>query len=405
VRFRPARLAGGALIALLGSIAWAILRRNDPGPTAPPAAGPVASSSTATTHHQPDRPSRLWVGLLGAILSLSIGLGAALPLLVKTWTSFVLPVGIVGGFALLIVCIFFLPQTIAPSRSAEDLEGMDGLTVKDRIQLADDRRKLQNDVRTALLQGVAGGALLVGLLFTWQQQRATVQQVNDQLTVTRQGQIGERFSRAIGQLGSDKLDVRLGGIYELEQLARQADDRRLVIYEVLAAYTRQHAPRSTTRQQMVQLRAPDVQLRAPDVQAALTVLGRREHHPKDPSLDLSGVRGADLAGADLREADLREAYLDHSDLHATGLNRADLRGAELNRSSLFGAFLRGADLRGAHLNDADLEYADLRGADLRGAHLNGANLRGAHLNGAVADSKTVWPSRFDWKAKGVRQLP
>jgi hypothetical protein len=36
--------------------------------------------------------------------------------------------------------------------------------------------------------------VLVGVLFTWQQQ-ATSRQVADQLTVTRQGQVGERFSR------------------------------------------------------------------------------------------------------------------------------------------------------------------------------------------------------------------
>jgi hypothetical protein len=33
-------------------------------------------------------------------------------------------------------------------------------------------------------------------------------------------QISERFVKAVDQLGSDKLDVRLGGIYGLEPLAR-----------------------------------------------------------------------------------------------------------------------------------------------------------------------------------------
>lgn len=395
MRFRPGRLAGGVLLALLSWTAWASRRRNASVPPAEPAPGAAASSATPAMRHQLDRPKRSWVALLGAILAISIPIA----FVVLESRTTVPSLAIVGGVVVVLIgCIFFLPPAIAPSRSHEDLEGIDGLTAKDRIQFADDRRNLQNDVRSALLQGVAGGALLLSLVFTWQQQRDTVRQVNDQLTVTRQAQAGERFGRAIDQLGSDKLDIRLGGIYELEQLARQADDRRLVVYEVLAAYVRQHAPRSRTRQQILQVRAPDVQ-------AALTVLGRRDHHPKDPSLDLTGVGGADLNGADLREADLREAYLDHSDLSFVGLNRADLRGAELGRSSLFGAFLRGADLREAHLEDAKLAHADLRGADLRGAHLNGADLRSAELNGAVANPKTVWPREFDWKAKGVRQLP
>jgi len=98
------------------------------------------------------------------------------------------------------------------------------------------------------LQAVAGGAVLVGVLFTWQQQQtslqqqhATTRQIADQVALTRQGQVGERFSRAVGQLGNESVDVRLGGQYELEQLARQAPERRLVINEVVAAYIRQHA--------------------------------------------------------------------------------------------------------------------------------------------------------------------
>jgi hypothetical protein len=31
--------------------------------------------------------------------------------------------------------------------------------------------------------------------------------------LTQQGQITDRYTKAIEQLGSDKLDVRLGGIY------------------------------------------------------------------------------------------------------------------------------------------------------------------------------------------------
>jgi hypothetical protein len=79
------------------------------------------------------------------------------------------------------------------------------------------------------------------------QQQATSRQVGDQLTVTRQGQVGERFSRAVGQLGTDSIDVRLGGLYELEQLARQTPERRLVIIDVVAAFIHEHArPPATT---------------------------------------------------------------------------------------------------------------------------------------------------------------
>src|SRR5271155_3394414 len=35
-------------------------------------------------------------------------------------------------------------------------------------------------------------------------------------TLSREGQVTDRYGKAIEQLGSDKLDVRIGGIYALE---------------------------------------------------------------------------------------------------------------------------------------------------------------------------------------------
>jgi hypothetical protein len=87
-----------------------------------------------------------------------------------------LPLAIIGGVLLLAGCVFIFPRILAPTRTPEDLANVEGLSAKDRIQLADDRRKLQNDVRTAMLQAVAGGAVLVGVLFTWQQQQQTLEQ-------------------------------------------------------------------------------------------------------------------------------------------------------------------------------------------------------------------------------------
>jgi hypothetical protein len=37
--------------------------------------------------------------------------------------------------------------------------------------------------------------------------------------LSREGQVTDRYTKAIEQLGSDKLDVRIGGIYALERVA------------------------------------------------------------------------------------------------------------------------------------------------------------------------------------------
>jgi hypothetical protein len=40
--------------------------------------------------------------------------------------------------------------------------------------------------------------------------------------LSREEQVTERYTKAIEQLGSDKLDVRIGGIYALERVARDS---------------------------------------------------------------------------------------------------------------------------------------------------------------------------------------
>jgi uncharacterized protein YjbI with pentapeptide repeats len=431
------RLAGGLLVGVLGAIAWAARRqapaRAEPPPPAnqppgrsgpsggPPPAPPLARSRTTTRFD-------LWA-FLG--LSVAIAIASMLVYVVVRPPSWVLIGAIASGTVLLAACVLVFPHLLAPSRTPKDLAG-EGLSARDRIQFEDDRRKLQNDVRTALLQAVVGGAVLVGVLFTWQQQQATSRQVADQLAVARQGQVGERFSRAVDQLGSGSIDVRLGGLYELEQLARQAPERRLVIIEVVAAFVREHARPPATSTGPQANAPPSAEAPAPpqDVAAALTILGRRPIHDGDPRVDLSRVKlgglnlvevrlrdahldRADLRGADLRGADLRGAVFDFADLRGTNVRAADLRGAHLGFPDLRGADLRGADLRGAVFDGADLrgavfDGANLRGttiglSDLRGADLRGAHLRGADLYGARADRLTQWPEGFDWRGAGVEQ--
>jgi hypothetical protein len=335
------------------------------------------------------------IGIAGAVAFMLIAAG------VGAWW---LPWAAAGGVLLVSACVFIMPPLFAPPRAPEDLVAFSELEDKDRIQFADDRRKLQNDIRTALVQAVGGGAVLVTLLLTWQQQQATSQQIADQLAVTRQGQVGERFSGAVSQLGDESVDVRLGGLYELEQLARQAPDRRLVIIEVVAAYVRQHArPTAPTT-------APPTRLPSDDVEAALTIIERRSIEMDNPLVELDEV---DLGGAnlidvtledvDLAHANFREAILVGSHFRGSYLSDADFRDANLIDADLSLTALSDTDFRGANLAGANLRKALLVGADLRDAKLSDRN-RAADLRGATADRLTQWPKGFDWRGAGVEQV-
>ncbi|MCC6312913.1 MAG: hypothetical protein IT337_02780, partial [Thermomicrobiales bacterium] len=83
--------------------------------------------------------------------------------------------------------------------------------------------EIENASRATLGQILSGVAVLAGLVFAWQQLGSTSRSVGlteESLQVSQEGQITDRFSKAVEQLGSDNLSVRLGGVYALERIAR-----------------------------------------------------------------------------------------------------------------------------------------------------------------------------------------
>jgi hypothetical protein len=70
----------------------------------------------------------------------------------------------------------------------------------------------------------------------------------DQVAVAQERQYTDRYSRAIEQLGRqgpDQLQIRLGGIYALERLARDSLRDQPTIVEVISTFIRTTAPRTT----------------------------------------------------------------------------------------------------------------------------------------------------------------
>ena len=272
------------------------------------------------------------------------------------------------GCALLLVVIFVglwkIPQMQLPGEK-ETLQ-------KERLQL-------ENEFRKTLAQIIGGAFILLGAFLAWKR-----------ITIAQEGQITERFTRAIGQLGDRKnLEVRLGGIYALERIAKDLPKDHWTIMEVLTAYIREKAPLKKKKNPPPNEGSSEEENPKPesvkpktDIQAILTVIGRRTltyKNGEDYRLDL---RATDLGGADLRGANLSEADFSGADLRGANLNGAHFRGANLNGAHFRGANLSGAHLRGANLSGAYLWGANLSGAYLWGANLSEANLGGAHLSGA-----------------------
>ena len=241
----------------------------------------------------------------------------------------------------------------------------------------------ENEARKTLAQILGGLALLFGLYLTWRRitaaektAEATLKSAETALQnvrVAQDSQITERFTRAIGQLGHDKLEIRLGGIYALERIARDSEMDHWPVMEVLTAYVRENAPWKENSSPSKQDGAPNPRT---DVQAILTVLGRRQRSYEKEGQIL------DLRKTNLRTAYLEEVHLEKAYLLGAHLEKAYLLKAYLEKARLSGAHLEGANLSGAHLEKADLLGAHLEKARLSGAHLEGANLSGAHLEKA-----------------------
>jgi hypothetical protein len=189
--------------------------------------------------------------------------------------------------------------------------------------------------------------------------------------LSRQGQVADRYTKAIEQLGSDKLDVRIGGIYALEQVVRDSSRDHSTVMEVLAAFIREHShepwrpPRSADWP-----RSPELGPR-PDIQAAVTVIGRRDASRDQEQVNLSG---ADLSRVQLPEADLARCSLNYSNLTGANLFRANLR-----RTEFVGADLTRTNFKGSDLYNANFTFAILKEALLSGANLGLAIFSGARL--------------------------
>ncbi|WP_051770139.1 pentapeptide repeat-containing protein [Lentzea albidocapillata] len=201
----------------------------------------------------------------------------------------------------------------------------------------------------------------------------------------RDGQVIDRYRRAVEHLGSDQAEVRLGGLHALAQIAKDSARSRQLVDDTIGDFLRERSPWTD---------APDPVVRSPvpDVETALAILIRRP----GAAIDLSHVDlcGADLGKQELAGAVIRRANLAGARLLGTCLDDCVLDGTDLRDADLRGASLRKASLRVACLEGADLRAADLTDADLRGADMRAVNLDKAVLTGARVNRGTLWPPDF-----------
>jgi hypothetical protein len=253
---------------------------------------------------------------------------------------------------------------------------------REEISLEAERVHLQNSLYNILVQGLGiAGLGVLGYQYTRRQQRDRHEVERDRAT--------DLLDRAVANLASDKLEIRLGGIYTIERIAQESPTQAWTAIELLAAFVRakSYAQREQIRaQQRINQRQIAFPRIPTDVQAAISAIGRRDltFDREDRAIELreTNLRAADLVGAQLLRADLWRTNLSDAQLWQAQLTGAFLGRANLNNASLWQANLTGAYLWQANLQDTNFDEANLSGANLSGANLKGANLKGANLQGA-----------------------
>lgn len=239
--------------------------------------------------------------------------------------------------ALVVGWVLFVP--VADWLATHDVGRVAGSLRTLRLQTARD------DARGRLLTFGAGLFAAGALIFT--ARNFTLSRRTFQLT--EQGQVTDRYTKAIEQLGSGKIDIRIGGVYALERIAHDSARDHPTVMEVLAVFIREHSLEKWASKARKKAGLPTAP--RPDVQAALTVIGRRNiSYDRGPiNLTDANLLGADLEAADLTNVNFYSAHLDYS-----WMVDANITGATFSNASLTHANIEGVNVRGTDIGSADL---------------------------------------------------
>lgn len=242
-----------------------------------------------------------------------------------------------------------------------------------------DLAEMENSYRATLAQILGGAAVGIGIYFAW---------VN--LTNAREGQITDRFTRAIEQLGSKELEIRLGGIYALERIASESEKDYWPIMEILTAYIRKNSPVEIEDNEDQN----DISM---DIQAIIDIIGRCKYSSnkgKSNYLDLQRtyLSGAKFSNGNFSFINFTESTIDFALFDNANLHGSYLVGANLTGSCFDYANLKEVGFFGAYLGHADFAESNLEGVFFIETHLLGARFLTIDQLSKV---KTLYKARLD----------
>lgn len=240
-----------------------------------------------------------------------------------------------------------------------------------------------------------------------------------QTRTAEQGLITDQISKAVEQLGADKVqkkreatdrpdhdgepimsdvfdetvpnvESRIGGLYALERIKNDSLDDHIQIMEIICAYIRENS--KWTEPPMFVLEQPSNHNASSIIQIAIEILARRS--PEQLALEASkqfrlNLRGANLQAIHFMRGDFSAAIFDKCNLRFSNLVSCRLHGTRFNSAHLEKSTFHGNDLTGARFDFATVNhpretwtgYFEVSGI-LRGASFIAANMPGVSIPGS-----------------------
>jgi uncharacterized protein YjbI with pentapeptide repeats len=240
------------------------------------------------------------------------------------------------------------------------------------------------------LSTISGAIFVLFKFISDREQFQAMQESNlEQLQVSRNQfeytQKSERLATAVESLESEKLYVRLGGIYSLEVLAQQFESIHWTVMEILMSF--------------IKIKASEANYPLPDIQAAFTVICRRNpEFDKEKELDfrranLSGLElldGGNLERACLEGALLEKTHFVRVKLNKANLSKTNLKGSKFVQCEFDKAILDKANLASIKMENINFNHTSLKGASFKNSTLENINFNsGSELDNTLFCDATL----------------
>lgn len=250
------------------------------------------------------------------------------------------------------------------------------------------------------------GGLTAGIIAFW---RAWV--ADKQTKINEQGQITERFTRAVEQLGDDNAYMRMGAIQALRLIGSDSESHVLAVLHLLASFVREKSPAkkvddvgfSPQQKKSIPRNEQEIRIHSiiEDVFKSFPNAQRVNHIPGDVQKSIVAIgKLAEKYGAFLMEMGKIHMDLSQSDLaYLRPIMECGFSRCMFMRSDISGAVFSHCDFRMASFHSAELYAVLFIDCDCSVASFDDAYLNYAVFNRAdtdMASFKSAFCNRTDF---------